>query len=307
MADISASMVKELRDKSGAAMMDCKKALVEANGNFDKAIEWLRQKGMAVATKKASRTATEGLVVARVADDLKSGVIVEVNCETDFVARNEEFVALCQEIAATAFETKSLDAEVLMKQKHGAGTVADFVTEKVAKTGENMVVRRLVYVNIEGPGAVGSYIHALGGKMGAILAIKSSKDVAREEMSALCRELSMHIVSAKPQYISRTEVPVEVVENERRIEAGKEDLAKKPAEIRDKIVSGRVDKLMAERCFLDQPFVKDPNQTIAQYLKQKGTTLGAELTPVKFALFILGEMTAEPTAEAPPSNGCCQH
>ena len=289
MAEISAGMVKELRDRSGAAMMDCKKALVEAGGDPEKAMEWLRQKGVAVATKKSSRTASEGLVVATISDDQKRGIILEVNCETDFVARNEEFVALANELASVALQSKAKDVDTLLAQKHASGTVKDYVTEKVAKTGENIVVRRLSYLEQAGAGGIGSYVHALGGKMGAILQISASKEVGKDELAALTRELSMHIVSAKPQFVSRDEIPAEVIENERRIESGKEDLAKKPPEIREKMVTGRVDKIMAERSFGEQPFVKDPNQTITQYLKSKGTALGAELKAEKFALFILGE------------------
>ena len=296
MAEISAGMVKELRDKSGAAMMDCKKALVEAGGDPEKAMEWLRQKGVAVANKKSARAASEGLVVATLAADQKSGVIIEVNCETDFVARNDEFVALTNELAKVALDTKAKDGDSLLAQKHQSGTVKDYVTEKVAKTGENIVVRRASYLELTGPGVVGSYVHALGGKMGALLQISSSKDVNKDELAAVARELAMHIVSAKPQFITREEIPADVIENERRIESGKEDLAKKPPEMRDKIVTGRVDKIMAERCFVEQPFVKDPNQTIAQYLKAKGTALGADLKAEKFALFILGE-TADAEAD----------
>lgn len=291
MPEISATMVKDLREKSGAAMMDCKKALVEADGNFDKAFELLRQKGIASAAKKQSRATSEGLVVGEVSADGKRGALVELNCETDFVARNEEFQELAKTLAKTALESKANSVDDLGKAKHGAGTIADLITEKVGKIGENIVLRRVAQVEVDGPGTVGLYVHALGGKMGALVALKGEKEGNKEELQSLARDIAMHVVSAKPQFVSREEVPADVVENERRIELGKEDLAKKPAEIRDKIVQGRVDKIMSERCLLDQPFVKDPNQTVGQLLKAKGSDAGS-LKPTKYALFILGETEA---------------
>lgn len=294
MVEISASMVKELRERSGAAMMDCKKALVEAEGSFDKAFELLRQRGIAVAGKKASRTTSEGLVVGKTSPDGKLGVIVEVNCETDFVARNPEFVELAEQIREAAASAKPKDVESLLQSKIGSATVQDTLTEKVAKTGENIVVRRVsVYERNNAHGTMGLYIHALGGKMGALLELSSSKDAPADELTAVARDVAMHVVSAKPQFVHRGEVPADVVENEKRIESGKADLADKKAEIKEKIIAGRVDKLMAERCLMDQPFVKDPSKTIAQFLKEKGAAWGAELQPVRFALFILGDTQTE--------------
>jgi len=299
MVEISASMVKELRDRTGAAMMDCKKALVDSSGDAEKAVELLRQKGIAVAGKKSSRAASEGLVVGEVAADGKIGVLLEVNCETDFVARNPEFVALTEQIRQTVLAKKPDSVDALLKLPHGSATVQDLITEKVAKIGENILVRRLSLIELASPqGQVGLYIHALGGKMGALIEIKSSKDVPASELAALAKEIAMHIVSAKPSFISRQEIPADVIENEKRIESGKADLADKKPEMRDKIVQGRVDKLLAERCLLEQPFVKDPSQTIAQYFKQKGTAWGgADLTPTRFSLFILGESQASDDAD----------
>lgn len=294
MVEINAALVKELRDETGAAMMDCKKALVEAEGNKEKAREILRAKGVAVANKKASRATSEGLVVAAVSGDLKSGVIAEVNCETDFVARNEEFVAMANEIAKAALDSKAKDVDSLLSQKIGGTTVKDFITEKVAKTGENMGVRRMNAFQVEGEGLVGHYIHALGGKMGCMVLVTANKAISnKDEAAAAVRDVAMHITSAKPQFVSRTEVPADIIENERRIEREREDLKSKPDNIRDKIVEGRVDKLLAERCLLDQPFIKDPSKTIQQFLQEKGKAVGADLTPVKFALYILGEEAGE--------------
>jgi elongation factor Ts len=294
MVEISASMVKELREKSGAAMMDCKKALVEASGDFEKAFELLRQKGVATAGKKADRVASEGLVVGKVTADGREGALVEVNCETDFVARNEQFGQLTTQIIDLLLKSKSKDPENFLSQSHGGGTVKDLVTEAISKTGENILIRRLATFDLQSEnGIIGLYVHALGGKMGALVEISSSNKVDTEKLSALAREVAMHVVSAKPQFMSREQVPADVVENERRIESGKADLAEKKPEMREKIVGGRVDKIMAERCLLEQPFVKDPGQSVSKYLAAKGQELGTELKPVRFALFILGEALQE--------------
>ncbi len=293
MVDISASMVKELREKSGAAMMDCKKALVEAEGDVEKAFEVLRQKGVAVANKKSGRAASEGLVVGQIAADGKSGAIVEINCETDFVARNDQFIDLTKQITELVLKNKPVDAEVFLEQSAGSKTVKDLVTETVAKIGENIILRRLAVFEASGDGIVGLYIHALGGKMGALLELSSTKSVDREKLAAIAREIAMHVVSAKPQFISKEEIPADVIENERRIESGKADLAEKKPEMREKIVTGRVDKLMNERSLQEQMFVKDPNNSVGKYLQLKGTELGTELKPIRFALFILGEQAAE--------------
>jgi elongation factor Ts len=290
MVEISASMVKELREKSGAAMMDCKKALVETAGDFEKAFEWLRQKGVAVATKKSSRVASEGLVVGQVSADAKTGVLVEVNCETDFVARNDEFVALTKKVSDLALKLKPATLEALLESKDGGTSFQQVLTETNSKTGENIVVRRCSVLDVGSKnGVVGLYVHSLGGKMGAIVQIEATKPVDAEKLNAFAKEIAMHIVSYKPQFLTRDEVPAEVVENERRIESGKADLADKKPEIREKIVSGRVDKIFAERCLTDQPFVKDQSLTVGKVFQQKGSELGVELKPTHFALFILGE------------------
>lgn len=295
MAEISASQVKELREQTGAGMMECKNALKDSNGDMGKAVEWLRQKGLAAAAKKSSRAASEGLVVGKVSPCGKKAVLLEVNCETDFVAKNDKFQAFTQELAGIALDTKSKDAEALLAQSHGDKKVSDYIASQVATIGENIVLRRSTYMEIAGNGIIGLYVHALGGKMGAIVALESNKELACDEVAPIARDLAMHIVSAKPQFVQRTEIPEEQIENERRIELGKEDLAKKPAEIREKIVTGRVDKIFAERCLLEQDFVKDPSQKVTQVLNIKEK--GIELKPKQFALYILGENVDGEAAE----------
>lgn len=298
MVEVSASMVKELREKSGAAMMDCKKALVEAGGDFEKAFELLRQKGAAAAGKKASRITSEGLVVGQVSECGKVAALVEVNCETDFVARNDEFQALGKELAAVALKEKPATVEELLaKQTSKGNTVKELVTEAVAKTGENINVKRLqVFESTDG--ITGLYIHALGGKMGAIVELSADKCVKGcSDMQGLAREIAMHVVSAKPSYLVREAVPADMIENERRIEAGKADLADKKPEMREKIVAGRVDKILAERCLTEQPFVKEQSTSVGKYLAAKGKELGVATKPVRFALFILGEGEGEAPGE----------
>ncbi|CAN5474237.1 translation elongation factor Ts [soil metagenome] len=289
--DISASMVKELREKSGAAMMDCKKALVEALGDFDKAFELLRQKGAASASKKASRATSEGLVVGQVSPDGKVASLVEINCETDFVARNDQFIALSKQIAELAGSKKPADVDALLALSIDGKPVKDAVTETIAKIGENISVKRLAVFDLSTPhGTTGLYIHTLGGKMGAIVEIQTDKAVANlADLQAVARELAMHVVSAKPTFLTRDDISAEVIENERRIELGKADLADKKPEMKEKIVTGRVDKLLAERVLSEQPFVKDPQQSVAKYLAAKGKEMGVEAKVVRYALFILGD------------------
>jgi elongation factor Ts len=275
-------------------MMDCKKALVEASGDSEKAFEILRQKGVATANKKSSRTASEGLVVGQIAKDGKTGALIEVNCETDFVARNEEFVQLTKDLAEVALTTKSASVDALNKQPIKSTTVAEHVTATIAKTGENIIIRRAALEDLKGKeGVVGMYVHALGGKMGAIVTIEADKAIDAEKGAALGRDIAMHIVSAKPQYVSKNDIPAETVENERRIEAGKQDLADKKPEMREKIVQGRIDKIFAERCLNEQQFVKDPTQSVSKFLAASSADLGAKLEVKSFSLFILGETQAD--------------
>ncbi|HNN64435.1 MAG TPA: translation elongation factor Ts, partial [Candidatus Obscuribacter sp.] len=256
------------------------------------------QKGAAAAGKKASRITSEGLVVGQVSECGKVAALVEVNCETDFVARNDEFQALGKELAAVALKEKPTTVEELLaKQTSKGNTVKELVTEAVAKTGENINVKRLqVFESTDG--ITGLYIHALGGKMGAIVELSADKCVKGcTDMQGLAREIAMHVVSAKPSYLDREAVPADMIENERRIEAGKADLADKKPEMREKIVAGRVDKILAERCLTEQPFVKEQSTSVGKYLAAKGKELGVATKPVRFALFILGEGEGEAQGE----------
>ncbi len=271
--EIKASMVKELRDKTGAGMMDAKKALVETNGDMDKAIELLRQKGMASADKKMGRIAAEGTIASVI--DGKIGAMIEVNCETDFVAKNEEFKEFAQDMAKAviAMNPSSVEEFLGMTCPKCNKKIEDIVKEKIAKIGEKITIRR--FVKYDADCCVNTYIH--NGKIGVLL---EAKCTTCDE--TLTKDICLHIASNAPEFISRDQIPASVIEEERRIEMGKEDLAKKPENIREKIVEGRVNKLMAERCLLEQPFVKNPDLTIAQLIEGK-----CEI--VRFERYVLGE------------------
>ena len=267
--NVTATMVKELRDKTGAGMMDAKKALVEVDGDMEKAMEVLRQKGMASAEKKMGRIAAEGLVASSVND--KVGALVEVNCETDFVAKNDEFKQLCQCLADFVAESNPADVDALLKStcENCGKKIEDVIKEKIASIGEKITFRR--FVRFEGN--VASYVH--NGKIGVLL----QTDAKDED---LMKDLCLHIASCAPEFLSPEDIPAEVREEEKRIEMGKEDLAKKPENIREKIVEGRLHKILAQKCLLEQGFVKDPSQTVAQLIEGK-------LNIVKFVRYTLGE------------------
>ena len=292
---VTATQVKELREKTGAAMMDCKQALVQANGDFEKACEWLRQKGINIASKKSSRAAMEGLVAGQIAKDGRSAILMEVNCETDFVALNEEFVALTRRLCEIALHSRAASVEKFLSASARDGsTVESILSEAISKTGENIVVRRVSYMELENkPGLFGLYVHSQGGKIGALIKIETSSPITDPTFG---RDLAMHVVFAKPQYLSRKDIPQTVVENEKRIESGKSDLADKKPEIRDKIIAGRVDKIFAERCLLEQPFVKDGAISVNQYIQEQSNKLKTDIKVLDFSLIILGEISG-------PDNG----
>lgn len=267
--NITASMVKELREKTGAGMMDCKKALTEADGDMEKATEALRQKGIASAEKKMGRIAAEGLIASAIIDN--AGAMVEVNCETDFVAKNEEFKELANCLAKAVAETNPADVESFVAStcpKCGK-TIEEVLKEKIASIGEKITFRRFVRYE----GNVATYIH--NGKIGVLL----ETDKKDEE---LMNDICLHIASNAPEFLSRAEIPQSAIDHETEIEMGKEDLQKKPENIRAKIVEGRVNKLMAAKVLLEQPFVKNPDVTIEQLIEGK-------LTIKAFSRYVLGE------------------
>ncbi len=287
MADITASMVKELREKSGAGMMDAKKALVENNGKMDEAIDWLRTKGLAKAEKKSSRTAAEGLV-AFVANGTKAA-IVEVNSETDFVARNEGFQGFVAQVVKAAQGVNTV--EDLSSAKLDSGkSVKDTVTDLIATIGENMNVRRMSNLSVSN-GAVVGYMHnAVSpgmGKIGVLVALESTGDVAKLE--ELGKKIAMHIAAAFPQFLGRDDVDPTVIEREKAVLIEQAMAEGKPEEIAQKMVEGRMRKFYEEICLLEQVFVIDGETKITDLLKKSEADVGAPVKLVAYERFQLGE------------------
>ncbi len=273
---VTASLVKELREKTGAGMMDCKKVLTETDGDMEKAIELLRERGIAKAAKKSGRVAAEGLVEAYIAEDGKSGAVVEVNSETDFVAKNEEFRTFVTNIAKQVLETNPKDVEELLAQeaKFEAGkTVQEVLVEKIATIGENMSIRR--FKRFESNGLVEKYIHG-DGKIAVLVNMEKGN-------SEVAKDICMQIAAARPEYVRKEEVPQERVNKEMEILKVQTMNEGKPEAIAEKIVLGRIGKFYEEVCLVDQAFVKDPNMKISELLKQKD----AEVK--EFARFEKGE------------------
>ncbi|MBO1924988.1 translation elongation factor Ts [Thiomicrorhabdus sp. 6S3-12] len=254
---ITAAMVKELREITSAGMMDCKKALAETDGDMDAAIEFLRKKGMAGADKKAGRLAAEGVIAIAIADDKKTAAIAEVNCETDFVAKGDEFKTFADEIAAIALANKTTDIDAIMGQTMASGkTVDETRRELIAKIGENMGLRRVEI--IETNGEIGQYQH--GEKIGVVVAMDGGDET-------LIRDVAMHVAAAKPQAVSADDLDAAVIEKERAFQIEQAQSSGKPMEIIEKMIEGRMRKFVGEITLLGQSFVKDPDQTVEKLLK----------------------------------------
>lgn len=288
MAEITSEMIKNLRESTGAGMMDCKKALSETGGNMDEAVDWLRKKGLAAAAKKSGRVAAEGLVA--VATKGTTGAIIELNSETDFVARNEQFQQLARTIVEQAL-TSGEDIEKLKTAKTGSGkTVAEEITAAISVIGENMNLRRSAKLTV-GKGVVASYIHnsvAPGlGKIGVLVALESSADTAKLE--AFGKQLAMHIAAAKPEALTTADVDAQALERERNVFREQSAASGKPAEIIEKMVEGRIRKYYEEVVLLEQAYVLDGKTKISQVVQNTGKELGAEIKVTAFARFLLGE------------------
>ncbi|MDF2181765.1 translation elongation factor Ts [Neptuniibacter sp. CAU 1671] len=284
MANISAAMVKDLRDRTGLGMMECKKALQEADGDIEKAIEELRKASGMKAAKKAGRTAAEGVVAVKVADDNSYAVAVEVNSETDFAARDAGFLAFVNTVLEKAFADKQTDVAALMDSE-----LANVREALVQKIGENIGVRRLFLV--EG-GLVDAYVHS-NNKLAAIVALNGGT-------SEVARDIAMHVTAVNPQVVSKEDMPAEVVEKEKEIILAQPDMAGKPAEIAEKMVMGRISKFLAENSLVEQPYVKNPDQKVGQYAKDAGATVqsftriavgeGIEVEKVDFAAEVAAQL-----------------
>ncbi|MDD7369903.1 MAG: translation elongation factor Ts [Berryella intestinalis] len=285
MAAITAAMVKELRELTGAGMMECKKALNAADGDMDKAVDVLRTRGLAAAAKKAGRATNEGTVTAIVAEDGKSGVVLELNCETDFVGMNEKFKAYADRIAGVALANKCSDVEALKELSDSGETVADIITDAVHVLGENANLARVKTVEA---GAVCSYIH-MGGKIGVLVQFDvEGIDPTSADFVAYGRNVAMQVAAISPVAANREGVPADAVEHERAIYVAQAAESGKPENIQQKMAEGRLEKFFKENCLTEQDYVKNPDQTIAQYTDEVAKQLGGSIKVVDFVRFALG-------------------
>ena len=275
MSTVSKDDVLSLREKTGAGLIDCKRALVESNGDIEAAVSILRKKGVASAAKKAGRDAGEGLVAQCLSEDQSKGILVEVNCETDFVAKNDDFVSFVTDVARQLLENPDVDLEAQR-------------IEQVAKIGENIRITRSTTLSPVSTGLVESYVHT-GGKVAVLLALgtSTSESANSTDVRALAKDLCMHIAATSPVCVSRDDIPAELVSKEKEIAIAQAE--GKPPQAIEKIVQGKLDKYFSNSCFLEQPFVKDPDHSIKGLLEKTGKEIGAELTVEKFVRFQVGE------------------
>ena len=299
--NISATDIKEIRELTGAGMLDCKKALVENEGEKDKAIDWLRQKGLSKAAKKAGRIAAEGSVSSYIHNDGTVGVLLEVNCETDFVAKNDDFKAFVSTLSKHIAETEAcgntpkwVEGSTILTQNLSSDssiTLQEFVTNAVAKIGENIVIRRFARFDLSGnTGLVHAYIHGEG-RIGVLMEVSTStpETANSQDVKDFVKDISMHIAAMGPEYISMDEITTEAKEAEKAVLKAKAIEEGKKPEFLDKILEGQIKKWAAGVCLLEQPFVKNPDLTVAEYSNQIAKNLGGELSIKRFTRFELGE------------------
>ncbi|MFR3727607.1 translation elongation factor Ts [Lacrimispora sp.] len=289
MAAVTAGMVKELREMTGAGMMDCKKALAETDGDMDKAVEFLREKGLAAASKKAGRIAAEGIVATIISEDGKSGAIVEVNSETDFVAKNAQFQGYVADVAAQVLASESKDMEAFLEEKWAKDnslTVAQVLSSQISVIGENMSIRR--FEKIVTDGVVVDYNHG-GGRIGVI--IEAGAEVVNDTVKEALKNVAMQIAALAPKYVKRDEIPQEFIDHETEILKlqAKNENPDKPDNIIEKMIVGRLNKELKEFCLVDQAYVKDGDLTVGKYLEQVSKEVGGKVEVKKFVRFETGE------------------
>lgn len=274
---ITATQVKELRDATGVSMMECKKALTECNGNMDEAVTKLRERGVAVAAKRAEKAANQGIIAACDSADGKTIGMVEVNCETDFVARNDDFKAFVDDVAKKAVDTDEPLSELLN----------DLLMEKIAATGENLKIRRNTRYTLDGNGKVASYIH-MGGKVGVLVEVSCTKPETEtdDSFNEMVKDITLHIAATSPAYLTSDEIPADVIAAEREIYA--KQMEGKPANMIENIVKGKLNKFFAECCLVNQGFVKEPKQSITELLEAVAKPLGETFAIKRFTRYQLG-------------------
>jgi len=287
---ITAAIVKELRDKTNAGMMDCKKVLSETNGDIEASIKLLRERGIAKAGAKADRVAKEGVITARLSPNADCGILLEVNCETDFVSKNENFQAFVAMIADTLASAKATDHAAALAVNMGEHDLENTVKAKVVEVGENLQFRKYVRYDAAPGGVIASYIH-LGGKVGVLIEVGTTKPetAGTDTFKELIKDLTLHIAACAPKGLSREDIPQSVVDNELDIFRARLAAEGKPANIIENILKGQIGKFFAESCFLEQGFVKDPAIKVTALLEAKGKELGDTLTVARFVRFALGE------------------
>lgn len=289
MAEITAALVKELREMTGAGMMECKKALTEAEGDIDKAVDVLRTHGLAAAAKKAGRATNEGMVMALVSEDGQAGALVELNCETDFVGMNEKFHAYAEKIATAVIANEPADMDALKASEIEGEKVEDVVTDAIHTLGENIQLARFAYAG-QPEGAVASYIHG-GGKIGVLVEFKlgDTSFATNEDFKKYGRDIAMQVAAASPVAATRESVDPAIIEHEMSIYKAQAAESGKPENIQEKIATGRMEKFYKESCLTEQAFVKDPDQSVNQYTAAVAKQLGTTIEIVDFTRFMLGE------------------
>lgn len=289
MAQITAALVKELREMTGAGMMECKKALTEAEGDIDKAVDVLRTHGLAAAAKKAGRATNEGMVMALVSDNGQAGALVELNCETDFVGMNEKFHAYAEKIATAVIANQPADMDALKAAEIDGEKVEDVVTDAIHTLGENIQLARFAYAG-QPEGAVASYIHG-GGKIGVLVEFKlgDTSFATNDDFQKYGRDIAMQVAAASPVAATRESVDPAIIEHEMSIYKAQAAESGKPENIQEKIATGRMEKFYKESCLTEQAFVKDPDQSVNQYTAAVAKQLGTTIEIVNFKRFMLGE------------------
>jgi elongation factor Ts len=320
MAEITPELVKKLRERTGAGIMDCKRALVEANGDLPQAEVILRKQGIAAAGRKESRSTKQGLIGSFISPDAKLGALVEVNCESDFVARTEDFQALTADVAAHIAETKPKfvrleevteaeranfrDHQALYQQKFAkdqSTTIGELVKTKIAKLGENIAISRFVVFEVNGSGVVGNYIHT-GGQIGVLLEVNTSSDgvTQKSEFSTLVRDIAMQIAAAAPQCVSKEDVARDLLERERDIQSERARGEGKPEKMLEKIVEGRMSKFYEEVCLLEQPFIRDNTVSVGDLIRTAAAKLGGSINVARFVRYKVGDAMDAPGVQESP-------
>ena len=287
---ITAAIVKELRDKTSAPMMDCKKVLTETNGDLEASIKLLRERGIMKSSKMADRAANEGVITSRINADSTSGLLLELNCETDFVSKNDSFQAFVGTLADALVASTAADLDAALALQIGGQSLEDTVKAKVGEVGENLQFRKYIRYDAAAGGVVASYIH-LGGKVGVLIEVGTTKPESKgtDSFKELIKDLTLHIAACAPKGLSREDIPQSVVDNELDIFRVRLEAEGKPANIIENILKGQIGKFFAESCFLEQGFVKDADVKISALLETKGKELGDTLTVTRFVRFGLGE------------------